>query len=116
MKLQSLNSDTAVLTELGARIGRARVHGNRTQQQLATAAGVGKRTVERIEAGGSIQLLNFIRVLRALDSVGQLDAVLPDSPPSPIEQLKGNRPPRQRASSRVQVAEPSRSWKWGDEK
>ena len=58
MTTHFLQSDGAVLNLLGERLGRHRLDHNLTQADLAAAAGVSKRTVERLEAGGSTQLSN----------------------------------------------------------
>lgn len=116
MKFTTQLSDDAILTELGARFARYRLDRNLTQAQLARTAGVSKRTVERLEAGGSSQLGNFIRVCRALDLLERLDALLPPPLPSPIEQLRLGGRRRQRASTRGSVRdEAPGTWTWGDE-
>ena len=98
MKLTSQLSDDTVIAELGARFARYRLDRNLTQAQLARRAGVSKRTVERLESGGSSQLGNFIRICRALDLLERLDALLPPPLPSPIEQLRHGGRQGQRAT------------------
>lgn len=113
-------TDTAVLAELAARLTRQRLDRNLTQAQLADAAGVSKRTVERLEAGESTQLSNFLRILRALDLLDRIDTLVPAPLPSPLAQLKLQGRQRQRASS---VREPQASyrvtpdtpWTWDDD-
>ena len=46
----------AALAELGLRLAQRRIQLGQTQDELATEAGVSKRTVERLEAGESTQL------------------------------------------------------------
>lgn len=94
-----------------------------TQAQLAKAAGVSKRTVERLEDGTPTQLGNLIRCLRALDKLEGLERLLPETPINPIELLKGHRIPRSRARPPTgdgHAAEhPSKvtpGWVWGDKK
>lgn len=116
-------SDTVILREMGERLGTYRLRRNWTQAQLAAESGVSKRTIERLEAGESVQLANCIRVLRALDRLAALDNVLPPPLPSPMEQLQRQGKIRQRASSRGNkpraadnaVAEPASPWQWGDQ-
>jgi transcriptional regulator with XRE-family HTH domain len=114
MKIQTDSSDAAVLLELAERLTRARLGANLTQAELAREAGVSKRTIERLEAGQSTQLGNLLRVLRALRLLGNVDALLPDSAPSPVEQLRlgGRQRERARGGSVVQGAKP---WTWGDD-
>ncbi len=47
MKIQSSLPDVAILHEIGGRLARRRIDAELTQAQLAEAAGVSKRTVER---------------------------------------------------------------------
>jgi transcriptional regulator with XRE-family HTH domain len=114
MKIQDDSPDPAALQELGQRLTRARLDRNLTQADLAREAGVSKRTVERLEAGKSTQLGNLLRMLRALDLLGRLDALVPESPPSPVEQLRLEGRRRERARRATPPAA-GRSWTWGDE-
>jgi len=112
---KSSASDARLLQILGERISQRRLQRNRSQAHLATEAGGSKRTVERVEAGGSIQLSNFIRILRALDLLDGLDALLPEPLPSPLQQLKLQGRKRQRASSVREPEAASKAWTWNDE-
>ena len=115
MKINTLLGDESILQTVGERISQQRLQRNLSQAELASDSGVSKRTIERIEAGQSIQLSNFIRILRALDLLDGLDVLVPERMPSPIEQLKLRGRQRQRASS-VREPEPAaRAWTWKDE-
>ena len=56
MKIQTANSNAAILSELGSRIKRARIDQQLTQQALATKTGVSLRTISVIENGGDLRL------------------------------------------------------------
>src|SRR5512133_3741232 len=117
MKLTKYVADDAVLTELGGRLARLRLERNLTQAEVAARAGVGKRTVERLESGSvATQLAGFIRVCRVLDLVERFDLLVPESVPSPIAQLKLAGRKRQRASSARKTTPRAREWRWGDDK
>ena len=119
MKFENLLSDEAVLTEMGQRLVAARLDRRLTQAQLAKVAGVSKRTVERLEDGGSAQLTNLVRCLRALDRLEGLERLLPESPVNPLDLLKQTkaRRSRVRGSSVTGLAETDgAAWVWGDEK
>lgn len=104
----------ALLSDLGGRLARVRLDRNLTQAQLAEQAGVSKRTVERLESGSTAtQLSGFIRVCRALGLLARFDALIPESPPSPIVQLKLQGKQRRRASSAGTSDRPSKKWEWG---
>jgi len=112
-------SDDALLGTLGARIARTRLERNVSQQQLATEAGLSKRTLERIEAGEDTKLSNVVRILRALGMLDRLDALVPEPLPSPVEQLKLRGRRRRRAgrtgAGPARTAGAARRWTWGDE-
>lgn len=112
-------SDATILSDIGDRLAAARLSRNLTQAELARNAGVSKRTVERMEAGESVQLTSLIRVLRALELLDGLDALLPPARPGPIELLEAGGKPRQRASgergSAADADRPVEPWSWGDE-
>ena len=114
MKFTNLLTDDAVTKEIGQRIADARIARRKTQAEFADAAGVSKRTVERLEDGASTQLVNLIRCLRVLERLEAFERLLPDAPPNPIEQLRrpAGRPKRVRKSAHEQ---PPRPWTWGDE-
>jgi len=113
MQMNTL-TDEAVLAELGARLARRRVELDLTQAAVAKQAGVAKRTVERLEAGATIQLLTLIRVLRFLQLLEGLEALVPEATPRPLELLKLKGKQRQRAS-RKRVQSHQEAWQWGDE-
>lgn len=109
-------SDEALLAELGRRLTQHRLNRDFTQQAVADEAGVSLRTLQRMELGHSTQLSNLLRVLRALKLLNNLDALVPEPPVSPIQQLRLKGKTRRRASGKV--AEPAQSaepWSWGDE-
>jgi transcriptional regulator with XRE-family HTH domain len=117
MRITRQHSDQAVLHEVGSRLAAARLARNLTQAALAEQAGVSKRTVERLESGEvAARLSGLVRVCRALDLTDRLDALVPSSTVSPVEQLKlaGHR--RKRASGRrTKARSTKRKWTWGDE-
>lgn len=114
MKISDQHTDTTVLAELGERLARTRLERNISQQALASEAGVSKRTVERIEAGAETRLSNFVRILRALGLLDQLDRLVPEPLPSPIERLKTHGKRRQRAGRAPDAGDPPGAWTWGD--
>lgn len=98
MRITSELTDAAVLKTLGQRIERHRIETGLTQAELAEQAGIGKRTLERTEAGDGTELVTLIRVLRALKVLEGFERLIPELPPSPIEQLKLRGKRRQRVS------------------
>jgi transcriptional regulator with XRE-family HTH domain len=112
VKITPLLTDKAVLTELGQRLMRERLAHGLTQAELAFEAGLAKRSIERLEAGESTQLLSVIRVLRVLGRLGSLDQLLPETGPSPLDLLALRGKERQRASKKQRAV--PKPWTWGD--
>lgn len=137
MKIVRESTDEAVVGELGNRLAQVRLAKNFTQAQLAAQAGVSKRTVERLEAGGvAPQLSGFIRICRALDLLERFELLVPEPVASPMAQLRLGGKQRRRASATAgakrrataSIGEPSggqsgglvaedapAAWRWEDE-
>lgn len=100
MNTYSAQTDESALTLLGKRLAAFRIRNNWTQAQLAEQSGVSKGTVERIERGDSVQVVNFIKVLRACGMLESFLSIFPDNSPSPMQLLlMGKTKSRKRASS-----------------
>jgi transcriptional regulator with XRE-family HTH domain len=115
MRITKLLTDDTILAEIGQRISTRRVELNMTQAAVAKKAGMSKRTLERIEGGASGQMLSVIRIFRVLDLMDNLDRMLPEQGPKPMELLKQKRKIRIRASSKKQKPDPVKKWKWKED-
>lgn len=113
MKIDVFANDSQILNELGLRIKTARIRAGMTQEALSAQSGVAKSTVERVEKGQSVQLLNLVKLLRALNCVGSLDGLLPSAEATPMESL---RVAERKTRYRARKSERARPFKWGDEK
>ncbi|MHB0896394.1 MAG: helix-turn-helix domain-containing protein [Spirochaetales bacterium] len=116
MKLNNDLSDSAALAELGKRLSGIRIASSLTQADLAERAAIGKRTVERIEAGESVQLISLIRALRALGLLGNLNLLMPQEELQPMQLLEEGGKIRQRASPSRAERKQKGTWTWGDER
>ncbi len=115
MKIDARMVDDAVLKELGRRLTAIRLAQNLSQRQLAESAGLGLRTVRRLEQGtAATQLSGFVRVCRALGLMDRIDQIMAEPPPSPLDQLRLNESKRRRASGRRQSAPAPGKWTWGE--
>lgn len=110
MKITGEENNRFILRELGQRIKEIRIKRSLTQQELAQNAGVSFSTIARIENGTSVNMENYMRILRNLNLLQNFDLLVPEQQIAPEEILE-KKPRRQRASKRKS----ERSWKWGDE-
>lgn len=116
MKFQNQITDDRLLAELGTRLARIRLEKNLPQDELAREAGIGLRTLQRLETGAvATRLSAFLRVCRVLGLLERFELLVPEAGPSPMAQLKLQGKKRRRASQRPVVSEEAGSWKWGDE-
>ena len=110
MKLEDM-SDMAILQELGSRLCRARLDSNMTREALASRIDLSVDTVRNAEIGHNVSLQTLIRLMRGLDRLTDLQTVLAEVGPSPVQLAKSRGRVRQRASgsrgtsTRVQ-------WRW----
>jgi len=104
------------LEEIGLRLARERIRKELTQAELANEAGIGKRTLERLENGQSVQLTSFIRVLERLDLGDTLIALLPDPQPTPIELVERATSEPRRVYKKRKPEKPAQPWVWGEDR
>ena len=101
--------------ELGARLARQRLARNVTQKALAEAAGIGLRTLRRIEAGESSSLDSFLRAATALGLADAVMSGIPEQAIRPIERVESRRGERRRARP-AKARKPEAPWAWSDER
>ncbi len=115
MKIEPRMTDEALLKLIGERLAQLRLSKNLTQEQLAEQAGLGLRTVQRLELGiAATQLSGFIRVCRALGLIERFEVLIPEAAASPIARLKLRSRQRQRASGRKSEGTKPKKWTWGE--
>ena len=90
-------TELEVLQEIGERLRAYRLQMNLAQADLATRAGVNRTTIRDIEAGKDSQLSTLAKLLRALGRLEDLNAFMPKPSVSPIQLMKLQGKPRQRA-------------------
>lgn len=112
MRFDEQATDKAILKEIGNRLEQLRLNRNLIRTDLAEHAGISRNTIERVEAGDSVQSINLIRLCRALGILGRFEAVFPPPALSPIDQLKLQGKNRRRASKKR--SETTDTWTWRD--
>ncbi len=115
MNIEATTTDKAILEIIGRRIAENRLARNVNQNDIAGQAGVSKSTVVRLEDGRSTQLVNLIRILRALDFLTNLEALIPQVPVNPVDLIKLQGKKRRRASRKKSAKTTPQKWSWGDE-
>lgn len=83
----------AILVKIGKRIKEERIKLDMQQKEVAVFCGVSLSTVVRVEQGIPVSMEKFIRILRALNLLENLELLVPEQPLSPIlmRKLKGKR-------------------------
>jgi len=115
MKIDAKMTDEVLLKRIGERLAGVRLARNLTQQQLAEQAGLGLRTVQRLERGAAAtQLSGFVRVCRVLGLVEHLETLVPEPAVSPMAQLQQQGHKRQRATGKKAAAGKPTPWTWGE--
>ena len=100
--------------EIGERLARLRLSRNVTQTNLAEQAGIGIRTLRRLETGEPSTLDTFLRVVATLDLEDAILAALPEGQIRPIERVSKKGTERQRA--RPTKNKPDQpTWTWSEE-
>ncbi len=90
-------TNKAISLKIGERIEQMRLEQNLTQQQLADEIGLSRVSYRNL-VNGSGKFENIIAILRALGRLDLMENFIPETPFSPIEQLKLQGKKRQRAS------------------
>ena len=88
---------SALAEEMGERLKRARLNRDLTQSEVATLAGITRKTVLNAEKG-KVQLEVLLAIMIVLDLTDQLDLFLPSQTISPLQLAKLQGKKRQRAS------------------
>lgn len=77
-------SDGAVLEQVGRFVQQSRLQQNKSQQQVADAAGVNRSTLSQIENGKGGTLISLIQILRVLGQLSFVKAFQVEDRPSPM--------------------------------
>jgi len=90
-------SDRQILDELGERLKQARLNANMTQQKVAEHCGISIKAIQGAEKGNTT-LTTFVKIIRALGCLDQLDLFMPKPEIDPMMMFKMRGKKRQRAS------------------
>lgn len=131
--INNYSSVDDTLKYIGARIKETRINKMMSQDDLALKTGVSTSSIYRLEQGKSIQMDSFIRILRALNMLGMISAVMPEQrlTPTQIMDMQRSRPGNRRTMRSVSdngttmnrryrvvkrkiPTDASKIWEWGE--
>lgn len=92
-------NDNAVLEQIGRFVQQSRLQQNRSQQQVADAAGVNRSTLSQIENGKGGTLISLIQILRVLNQLSFVRVFQVEEKVSPMYLAKMELKKRKRARS-----------------
>jgi transcriptional regulator with XRE-family HTH domain len=81
--MYAFHSDQEILRQIVSKLIVKRKYLKLTQKKLAENAGLSFRTIQKLEAGGNVTMLNFIAILRALGELALWDNLTSEEVPSP---------------------------------
>lgn len=101
MEFGSINwsslSDGALLVQIGQFVQQSRLQQNKSQQQVADAAGVNRSTLSQIENGKGGTLTSLIQILRVLNQLSFVRVFQVEEKVSPMYLAKMELKKRKRA-------------------
>lgn len=110
---QAPESSHSLRNEVGNRLAKIRLARNITQKTLAEEAGIGLRTLRRLETAQSSSLDSFLRIVIALGLTDDLLGAFPSHEIRPIERMDSHRQKRKRARPSKSDAHDT-PWSWGE--
>lgn len=94
----SLMSDKALLEQIGQFVQSHRLNQNKSQGQVAEAAGMSRSTLSLLERGEKVRIDSLIQVLRVLDLLYIMEVFKVKEQISPLEYAKLQKKQRKQAS------------------
>ena len=90
-------SDKALVETIGKFVQHHRLNQNKSQNNVAKAAGISRSTLSLLERGRKISLSSLMQVIRVLDLLYTMEVFKIDNEVSPTEYAKLQKNKRQRA-------------------
>jgi transcriptional regulator with XRE-family HTH domain len=103
-------SDKALAENIGAFIKHHRLNQNKTQEDVAQAAGISRSTLSLLERGETVTVSTLLQVLRVLDQLNIMDSFQVKEQISPILLAKQQHNKRKRARSKPGSEKPKSDW------
>jgi transcriptional regulator with XRE-family HTH domain len=103
----SSRSDKALTELIGVFVRHHRMEQNRTQDELAKAAGISRSTLSLLERGETVTVTTLIQVLRVLDQLNIMNVFEVRETLSPLALARLQKEKRKRAGGRPAKQEES---------
>ncbi len=104
-------TDKALLVLIGSFIKESRLSKNKTQQQIANAAGINRTTLVQIEKGAGGNMQSFVQIMRAIEQLQIFSFFEVSQQLSPLQLAKLSIKKRQRAIGTTgENAKPQSDW------
>jgi len=103
-------SDKALAEHIAAFIKYHRMEQDKTQEELASAAGISRSTLSLLERGETVTVATLIQVLRVLDQLQVMQAFVVDESISPLALAKHQKEKRKRAGGKKENKSEKSDW------
>ena len=103
-------SDKTLIGHIGAFIRHHRLEQDKTQETLASEAGISRSTLSLLERGETVTLASLIQVLRVLDQLQIMDAFEIQESISPLELARLQKEKRKRAGGKKEQKTDESDW------
>ena len=100
-------SDKSLMETIGKFIQSHRLNQNKSQNQVATDAGISRSTLSLLERGEKVRIDSLIQVLRVLDLLYVMDVFQIHDQISPVEYAKLRKKQRKKATPQI-VEDPNK--------
>lgn len=94
----SEQSDSFLMKTIGGFIQKHRLNQNKSQNQVATSAGISRSTLSLLERGEKVRIDSLLQVLRVLDLLYVMNVFKIEDQISPLEYAKLQKKKRKQAS------------------
>ena len=105
-------TDKALMETIGSYIQHHRLNQNKSQSDVADAAGISRSTLSLLERGEKTTLSSLIQVLRVLDLLYIMDVFKVKDEISPIEYAKLQKNKRKRARNSKKNSDAKEDLEW----
>jgi DNA-binding XRE family transcriptional regulator len=103
-------SDKALSEHIGRFVKEKRLEQNKTQQDLAHAAGISRSTLSLLEKGETVTLATLLQVLRTIDQLHVLDVFSVQTVVSPLLLAKMELKKRKRSRGKDSTSSTNSTW------